>query len=167
MILGIDPQPTVLGFHLRDAKGDTKDWKALFLKKKSSFKGAQAWQEYVYAICQDTIENYSVDHKISLVVIEQQRGRVNSIIEQSLLISCIAVGLPARTLHPVKWKKLVGLSLKGSNAKNKKESCDKIADQLKSHFMRTGEMLPNRIHDLCDAFYISLAGYHLSQEDMN
>jgi uncharacterized iron-regulated protein len=158
MILGIDPQRTLIATHLRGVDGKTADWRTFYLKKKSAFKGAQSWQTYIHEKCFEILEDYATYHHIRLVVIEQQRGRINSIIEQSLLVCCMALELEASIMHPLKWKSLSGVSCKGSNKKNKDHVEQMVSSALEEYFSQKGEKLPKRIHDLCDAYLLSEAG---------
>lgn len=167
--IGIDPQPSLIAVHIYDILRDrTIKWFVLMLQKKTRKNTAQEWQEY---ICKqsDVLLNYCIDTIISynggnclkhiLVVVEQQRGRVNSIIEQSILASCVKNDVARQILHPLTWKKKVGINCMGSNKENKKLVENLVSPILKKYCKETGMNICStcRIHDMCDAYLISKA----------
>lgn len=166
VIVGIDPQPRLLAVHVRckDQNGhlNTFDWFKHYLQKKSRFDNAQAWQEYIYQ------ESYKVLNEVkmnvsaklkkvpTLVVVEQQKGRVNSIVEQSLLVACKVLLLPCLILHPTTWKKRSNVPCMHDHRKNKLAVEELVLPYLFEY--RKSNVKEDRDHDLCDAFKISEAG---------
>jgi hypothetical protein len=146
IIVGLDPQPSLLAWHVR------QDEKTLSLdlyrfKKKACFKNAQEWQEYIYTQCKYILKTLHEMYTLNHVIIEQQRGRVNSNIEMALLAVCIELQISRKIVHPTYWKKISNIKCQGSNYKNKMESVKALGFPL-------GE---GRVHDLADAYWISFA----------
>ncbi len=164
VIVGIDPQPRLLAVHVRvkDGNLDTFNWFKHYLQKKSRFDNAQAWQEYIYQESYSVLKQVKMDvtaklkRPMSLVVVEQQKGRVNSIVEQSLLVACKVLELPCLILHPTTWKKRSNIPCMGDNKKNKL-AVEKVVLPYLFRY-RNSEIKEDRDHDLCDAFKISEAG---------
>jgi hypothetical protein len=180
--IGIDPQPTFLSINCTtdqntlvpdtDPKTYTVSWFNHYLKKKSAFGCAQAWQEHIFEECYKILHTviprqceekcYPNLYDIKLVSVEQQKGRVNTILEQTILCVCKQLALPALILHPLTWKKTVGLECGGGNKKNKELVVEMTHDTLVAFFgdyQAGGTKL--RVHDLCDAYQIRRAGYTL------
>jgi hypothetical protein len=166
IVLGFDPQPGLLAYHVAEYKYNnplsekTLIWQREILMKKACFDNAQQWQEYIWKICTglfDKIERELSMKSINLVAIEQQRGRVNSLIEQSLLGCCMIRNLPRVIFHPATWKNLTGIPSLGSNAENKK-----YVKQLFEKDLQKFKFTDKRTHDLCDAKLISKAAYIFS-----
>jgi hypothetical protein len=142
-------------------------WFNHYLKKKATFANAQGWQEHVYDECYNILGSvipkqcqekcHPNPFTIVLVSVEQQKGRVNSILEQTLLCCCKQLKLPIYTVHPVTWKKAVNLQCAGSNKKNKSLVVEFTKPAMEEYFGVQEETA--RIHDLCDAFQIRKAGY--------
>lgn len=182
IFVGIDPQPTLISVnctteHANNDKLNPKDytiaWFNHYLKKKSAFSCAQGWQEHVfdesYKLLSGIIKTqceekcYPNRYVIKLVAIEQQKGRVNTILEQTLLCVCKQLHLPVMVLHPLTWKKAVGLETGGGNKKNKDLVVNMTHNTLTSFFGNyevKGAKL--RVHDLCDAYQIRRAGWLLT-----
>lgn len=160
------------------------EWNNLYLRKKERFKTAFDWQLYILNECHlfstklikkinthfegvhywtpaDKLRGYNV-----LFAVEQQRGRVNSIIEQSLLAamsfedhskSFYFNNKSLYSLHPTTWKKAVKFQNQGTNKKNKDFSVTEISPCLTEYRSRVNISTKpgERIHDLCDAFLIA------------
>jgi hypothetical protein len=150
MIVGIDPQPSLIAWHVRD-EHRTVELNSVQLRKKACFKNAQDWQEYIYIECSRLIQHLSTRYKLGLVIIEQQRGRVNSNIEMALLVVCIQRDIPRKIVHPLQWKKAVGLPPEGDHLLNKKISLE----AAKARGVPLGDK--GRVHDLADAYWISFS----------
>jgi hypothetical protein len=167
IIVGIDPQPSLLAVHVREGFR-THQWFVINFRKKSSFNPVQKWQEYIATNCVDMINKLYKDFndrkdKI-LVVIEQQRGRVNALIEHSLLMACMQLNISRLVVHPNTWKKSVKLNSGPGNKTNKQTSVQLVEKE-------TGKSLgEGRVHDKADAYCISKCGLLLalgiSNEDL-
>lgn len=170
VFVGIDPQQKFISVNVSMADGTVLAWFNHILKRKQSsqFATAQSWQEYIFRECHSLLQTVVYNHiksphyHISRVGIEQQKGRVNTIIEQTLLCVCLILKIPATVLHPVTWKKRTGIQCMGSNQANKKECVEKTRHILVSYFgeakvveMETTD--DKRIHDYCDAYRIGEA----------
>ncbi len=166
VIVGIDPQPRLLAVHVRcknfNGELNTFDWFKHYLQKKSRFDNAQAWQEYIYHECYTILKQVKLNVSIklksppTLVVIEQQKGRVNSIVEQSLLVSCKVLDLPCLILHPTTWKKRANVPCMHDHKRNKQVVEEMVMPYLYRY--RNSNVKEDRDHDMCDAFKISEAG---------
>jgi len=163
--MGIDPQPSEIDVHIRNSKGETLYWCQHYLEVKSSFSRAQDWQEYIWRQCNLLFETcLSKVKRIDVCGFEQQRGRINSMIEQSLLGCCMIKNIKRVILHPLTWKKLVGLKPQGSNAKNKKHVTMLLANELVKHNPHWKDL--TRVHDLCDAWFISKATHIIDSKQV-
>jgi hypothetical protein len=196
IIVGIDPQQKLFGVHIR--KGDeTLGWFKIYMKKKCRYETAQAWQEYVWSECVTLLDRvarhipihamhvqYTFPHlscgtrptKPDLVVIEQQKGRVHSIIEQSLLVACLQRNWNAKIMHPMSWKRKIKMDFGEGNKKNKEKALHAVLPILEQWIalnpdsrISIGTALTpadeSRMHDLCDAFLISKAGQISNEEN--
>lgn len=150
IVFGIDPQPTLLSVN-----GTMNEkiiyWKNHYLKKKNTFRNAHEWQEYIWTECYNVISSLS-RFKPDLIVVEQQRGRVNSIIEQSIIGCCLSKNIKVTTVHPLTWKKNSLVKHGKGNAKNKFESLKKL-ESLNIEIPEEYKHL-ERKHDLADAYFI-------------
>lgn len=164
MYVGIDPQPTLIAVHARNTT-KTLYWKNLYLMKKVYFEGAQKWQEYIHQQSKELIiDLMNIAKKnnciIKLIIIEQQRGRVYSLIEQCLLDICIFYSLPRVIMHPVVWRRHVGLNnTHGNNKTNKINSVNIVKHQMKEEI----PIEDKRIHDLCEAYLMSLVASKIGE----
>ena len=173
VFVGIDPQQKFLSVNVATEKGEVIAWWNHILKRKQSsqFGTAQDWQEYIYRECLFLLETeiftmcrkggYS-NIEIKEVGLEQQKGRVNTIIEQAILDVCIRLQLPRRILHPVTWKKQTEIPCTGSNKENKEACVQRTKHEMKAFFgeeklNQLGKTEEGRIHDYCDAFRIRQA----------
>lgn len=173
VFVGIDPQQKFLSVNVATEKGQVIAWWNHVLKRKQSsqFATAQEWQEYIYQECiqvlsvkisQKCRESGYPNIEIIQVGFEQQKGRVNTIIEQAILDACVALQIPRKILHPVTWKKQTDIPCMGSNKENKEACVQKTKQEMEaffgaeklSHIEKTEE---GRIHDYCDAFRIRQA----------
>ena len=175
LILGIDPQETLLGIHLCKNDGEPLEWFRLWFKKKTTFKHVQEWQEHIWKESYNTLKGLLTKYdrypiNSWLAGIEQQRGRVNSIVENTLLGLCMFLGMNRIILHPKTWKKKVGLiSNSKSNYDHKKASEEMVKPLLISFcpnlFTQSNTTKEEkRIHDLCDARLISIAIINISKQ---
>lgn len=185
IFVGIDPQPDNISFHVWYTKEKPKtilshmdlttiDWCKVDLKKRTIFPRVIEWQKYIIQQCGD-ISNRISDLAVGVNImeremnpkiycaIEQQRGRVASIIEQSLIHAfklnryCVDV----TTFHPVSWKKATGCACMGANKKNKKAALDLITPELLAYCIKLNVSYPSgRIHDFCDARIINEANLY-------
>jgi hypothetical protein len=166
--IGIDPQQKFLSVNIATHDGQTIAWFNHILKRKQSsqFATAQAWQEYICRECMLVLERVVHDKArlggfqhitITKVGIEQQKGRVNTILEQALLDVCIFLKLPVHILHPTTWKNKTKIPCMGNN-KDNKEVCvkltrDKMNDFFGEETVKEMEKA-ERIHDYCDCYRI-------------
>lgn len=171
VFVGIDPQQKFISVNVTLEDGTILAWFNHVLKRKQSsqFATAQSWQEYIFRECHNLLQTVVYNQikpyqnvTISRVGIEQQKGRVNTIIEQTLLCVCLILKIPATVLHPVTWKKKTGIQCMGSNHANKKECVEKTRHILVGYFgeAKVVEMEntdDKRIHDYCDAYRIGEA----------
>ena len=162
IIVGIDPQPRVLAVHIRE-NNKTLHWFEHVLIKKSKTERVQDWQEHVYNNCEILWNkiNKLTSAKIDLVCIEQQKGRVNIILEQTLFIIFLQKKINVYIVHPTVWKKKTNVLCTKNHRKNKLEVVKIVGPKLEQYatdnnitFQKTS------IHDLCDAEKISEAGWH-------
>jgi hypothetical protein len=169
--VGIDPNLCMLAVHIRlGEKAIPKGWFTQVLKKRDAFKDASSWETYVLSECINTIrhtnsliKNFIREHNIgpnvTTCAVEQQRGRVKSIVEAGLGCAALAAGWKVLMPHPLTWKKKIGLAWGGGNASNKQEAVKVQFVALESycrenntfHLIKSKE----RIHDLCEAACIS------------
>jgi hypothetical protein len=169
--VGIDPNLCMLAVHVRlGEKAIPKGWFTHVLKKRDAFKDASSWETYVLSECINTIrftnsliknfirENGIGPHVITCAV-EQQRGRVKSIVEAGLGCAALAAGWKVLMPHPLTWKKKIGLPWGGGNASNKQEAVKAQYFSLELYCKENNTPMlmrsNSRIHDLCDAACIS------------
>lgn len=176
VVVGIDPQTKLFAVHIRQGQ-ETVAWFRVFLKKKSRFDNAQAWQQYIWQesinlldmVQQRLVHYLQSKDPPALVVIEQQKGRLQSIIEQCLLVACMVRKWPAKIMHSMTWKKRTGIKCKKSNRLNKEESekmvlpilidwSKKQPDRSITFGLPETRTDEGRLHDLCEAFLLSKAG---------
>lgn len=162
--VGIDPQPNNISVCVLKAnlpsdtrEPDPEDWFMVVLMQRAVFPSAEDWQKYIWKqcteICKGLVKKYPKCH----VYVEQQRGRINSMIEQSLLGACMTNNLEVTTVHPKRWKSDHNFE-KGTNANHKNQAEYKIKPSLEKYCRKYGKPLPIRVHDLCDAYLISESG---------
>ncbi len=175
--VGIDPQPTLLAVHVSSEEEDSLFWYQRILKKKVSslFKTAEEWELYVSGETNQFVDKLDGEmrghrswmHGVSKIYcgVEQQRGRVDSILEAMLVSAGTAHGWIMSVPHPLTWKKSVGLTSQPGNKQNKRSSEALVADELKVFFQERNIKLPARIHDLCDAKLISEHVYMRYNQD--
>lgn len=165
LYVGIDPQEKLMGIHAIDGNDNIFIWEAFWFRKKTTYKQVQGWQEYiwtsVYNYLGEIKEKYKNTHQI-YVGIEQQRGRVASMIEQSLLCACMCHGLPRILMHPNTWKKTIDFCSEKGNAANKKRSIELCLPLIKLSYPHFLQM--ERMHDICDARLISRALSKIHQD---
>lgn len=157
LYVGIDPQPFVIAVYAENQSQQHLMWVNHYLKKKVTFDNVQGWQEYIIRECNNIIYNLKEKYPeyILDVAVEQQRGRIKSIIEQSLLASCVNMGIKCTLISPRSWKKIIDFKSEPGNDNNKK-----TAFELNKKFIQTyypQYMKLKRVHDLCDARLISKA----------
>lgn len=164
--LGIDPQISLLAIHCSNDYLDDVFWFQQILKKKvsSGFKNAEDWELYLANEINQFVDNVDnsiksrEDHTEGSIIyggVEQQRGRVNSIIEAMLVAAGVRVGWRMCVPHPTTWKKSIGLKCAPGNKNNKNASVELVYDDLSKFYHATNQKLPARVHDLCDAKCIS------------
>jgi hypothetical protein len=159
--IGIDPQQTLLGVTVLNSGGSMTQCFTYWFKKKTSFKTSGDWEVYICTECigiaaaiktklGDEMEGNGV-----YVAIEQQRSRVNSIIEAALTTAFLAEGCKVMVPHPRAWKAGINMKQGGSNKENKRHSEEKYGEKLRSFYKNNKVSLPDRIHDLCDSMGIA------------
>lgn len=161
--IGIDPQPTCLGICVKSNRDDIPvKWFVDYFKRKSLFKKSSEWQKYLYLKCTDVINRlvYELTSKDFNLVIEQQRGRVNSIIENTLCcVGCRIIGCDnVYIVHPNTWKKVLVYDkdhIANGHYSNKKSSIRLVQknDDLKA-IIETRKLNVLRLADMCDAYWI-------------
>jgi len=169
-IVGIDPQPTLFAVQCKTLDGIILAWFNIHLKKKARFDSAQLWQEYIYqeshALITKTIPTHCYAmlggyQKPDLVTIEQQKGRVCSIIETSLLNVCLQENIPAWIANAMCWKRKTNTPCTKYHYQNKKV-VEKIVEPILNEYFTPEELeeikKSKRKHDLCDANQITDAG---------
>lgn len=164
--VGIDPQQSLLAIHVNSDEEEDVFWYQHVFKKKasSSFKTAESWELYIGKEIEGVVEQLDANIRklpgfspASRIYsgVEQQRGRVNSIIE-AMLISCgQSKGWHMCIPHPLTWKKSVGMKCIPGNKSNKNESVNMVGPDLMAYLKKNNLKNPGRIHDLCDAKCIS------------
>jgi hypothetical protein len=165
--VGIDPQQSLLAINVNTDEEEDAFWFQHIFKKKNSsgFKTAEMWELYIAAEIETVIteldnkirahESFSEASSSIFCGVEQQRGRVNSLIE-GILVSCgQRKGWIMSIPHPLTWKKSVGLKCLPGNKNNKNESTSMIGPDLMDYLKKNDLKKPARIHDLCDAKCIS------------
>lgn len=162
LIVGIDPQPTCLGFCVRGLNMKP-NYNCAYLKKKQSFTKSSLWQEYLYEFCSNFIDELVETHRrhgvITTVVVEQQRGRVNSLIEATLyaLFKIKLHGAKVLLVHPATWHSKVDLGSKpgGSHYANKKLSVLAFEKALGTIEVTSKPCNLYRLADMADAYWLS------------
>jgi hypothetical protein len=175
IVVGIDPQPDNISTCCLDYKNQKiLMWWKYKLIMKETFNKAEEWQDYivksVQIIC-DTIQKLQFTNKQNkhyqsvIVTIEQQRGRVNSIIEQTIFTMCRTLNYETHSFNPMKWKKIIQIECRRNNKLNK-DYITKLITPIYEDY--EGHKIPAkfRVHDLCDAFAISWATI-ISKTDNN
>lgn len=167
IVLGIDPQPKFLSVHLRKESGEILDWFNHHLQKHSRFNNAQSWQEHVYdeviIMLQRialTIQTKTKEKRFpDLISCEQQKGRVNSLIEQTILCVCKHLKIKCIIIHPVSWKKATGIPCLKNHYKNKQAVEEVVKPEYMAYMKdRNMDITETRLHDLFDAKKICEAG---------
>jgi hypothetical protein len=156
LIVGIDPQQDNISICVQSPQLELPiSWSKILLKQRSSFSIAETWQKYIFE--QSTLIAEELGRlKVKIVIIEQQRGRLNSIIEQTLLCCCLKVGLDVHTIHPRKWKMGLNFESGTTNHFQKKQSLELVKPLLEKFCIANNIPIPTgRLHDLCDAYLIS------------
>jgi hypothetical protein len=175
-IVGIDPQPTLFGVQCRNLKtGERIAWFNVYLKKKQRFENSQQWEEYVYEetkklisvtipkICK--VQPNFEETLPRFVTVEQQKGRVCSIMECTVLCVCKELQIDLWVANPMCWKRKTGVQCTKSHHKNKKVVEEMVTPELEKFVAekytkeeKDSFKKEKRKHDLCDADKITEAG---------
>ena len=159
--IGIDPQPDnisvcVLTFD-SEYKSHVLMWKKKILQRKDSFSKAALWQAYIvdesYSLFWDIDTLRKSGYGIN-VCVEQQRGRVNSLMEQTLFTIGRMFKFNMSLINASQCKKLVNMGQAGNNYRNKLLVTNEISHILYKHDDKYKNK-SHRIHDLCDAYLIA------------
>lgn len=169
--VGIDPNVCLLAADTRlEQLHLPEGWFVQVLKRKDTFKTASGWEVYVLDQCIELVVkvNSAVKKHVKLHhegekydisgAVEQQRGRVKSVIEAGLATAGRAYGWRVEIPHPTTWKKLVGLKWGEGNEDNKKKAVEAKYPELHAYCSEHGLLKTinkARIHDLCDAALLS------------
>lgn len=160
--VGIDPQPDNISVcAIETTNGDVLYWHKHKLKLKLTFNRAEDWQRYIVEESLIVLDKMFSKFRLSLannvyISIEQQRGRVNSIVEQTLFTLCVTKGYQTFTTGPMLWKKMTDTKSVGENKKNKQKSVDMVLHIYENYIdSKVGPKF--RAHDLCDAYLIAWA----------
>lgn len=173
-MVGIDPQPTLFGVQCRNMNGERIAWFNVYLKKKQRFENSQQWEEYVYDETKKLItvtipklctKPGMVEVNPRFVTVEQQKGRVCSIMECTVLCVCKELGIDLWVANPMCWKRKTGVQCTKSHHKNKKVVEEMVTPELEkfvaekySKEEKDNFKKEKRKHDLCDADKITEAG---------
>lgn len=161
LIVGIDPQPTCIGYCVR-GENFKPNYNCAYMKKKQSFKKSNLWQAYVFSFSSNFIDELIEGHQrygvIETVVVEQQRGRINSLIEATIYTLC-KMKLPnAKILlvHPTTWHSKVNLggTKGGSHYANKKLSVTAFQKVVEKTETTSKETNIYRLADMADAYWL-------------
>lgn len=157
LFIGIDPQPTLLGVCGITSTGKIVFWEPVWFQKKSTFKHVQLWQEYIISECLIELKKIQVTYpQYELYIsVEQQRGRINSMIEHTIVTLCYLLKLKCKVFHSKTWKSIINFESAKGNRNNKEHSeflCKDIIDKDFPHFNDY-----ERKHDLCDGYLIAKA----------
>lgn len=165
--IGIDPNLSAFAVCIMYNKKVFR-WFTVLLKKKDQMGKATDWSNYISDQCDymyiDILESI-IQHSGNktnqiFIVIEQQRGRIMSILESILLAKARSHNIPNTHVliaHPRTWKKAIyefSTDILGNNA-NKKESERIELQNLKDYCHLNNIEMPIRTHDLCDAKLIA------------
>ena len=162
VFVGIDPQPTLLGVCVLVYGDDLPlEWFIRPLTKKSYFKSSQSWQRYVLTTTDEVLHKISLNYNILALGTEQQQGRVNSIMENTILVSCFYRNIQCFIYHPKTWRKINGIKYAGSHYQNKKHVERLLAQLLQKYFAKA----PDRVHDICDAYFLASAARMNTMKD--
>lgn len=156
LILGIDPQPKLLALCLINEKLEVKEWYTIPFKKKNTLS-AQLWQEHVWGECFNAIQSLKNVYNINLIAIEQQRGRVNSLIESALLGCSMYLQIKRIIYHPKTWKKLIQFKCDPGHKNNKIESVKLVEKKIKTYSEDLYQKNISGLDHLSDAYLIALA----------
>jgi hypothetical protein len=171
-VVGIDPQRNLFAFYVGKrvpvtlADGTTKctlldiEWYEHYLLRKDSYKVAENWEIYLIKECVECLKkvesfiNMDASGKAYHVKlgVEQQRGRVNSILESSLATAAAALGWEITIPHPKKWKAAIHFKAEepGNNS-NKRKAEELEGSDLSEFHTKKKRKLPKVVHHLCDA----------------
>jgi hypothetical protein len=179
--IGIDPQPSLLAICCMDPKQEIMEWFDIRLHRKDTYKSAEDWGIYVAhqakVVLADLKELIFTYHKQKFVTrnkmlrptillcIEQQRGRVNSLIEGYLVGVGVDLDMNILVPHPNKWKSKVGLVSEPGNKANKTASLKMYVDQYVKYCDSIGKRPGKRLHDLCDAKCLAIYAHMLADPD--
>ena len=163
--LGVDPQPTCLGICVKEyGKDEPIVWRVEYFKRKSLFKKSEDWQKYLHKKCKiiliQIIEHELGGSKDLVLVIEQQRGRVNSLVENTLCcIGCDMVGMDGvRLVHPNTWRKTLPVDHEKGECGHysNKKSTIRLTKQndLLRPIVESRKLSTLRLADMCDAYWI-------------
>jgi hypothetical protein len=158
--IGLDPQPSLLAISVLNPSGVLIQCFAYWFKKKTSFKTAGDWEVYICGECnlvaRSVVKNLKRDGAEKIVIaVEQQRSRINSIVESSVTTAFLALDCHLVVPHPQTWKKSIHMATTGNNADNKKMSEDVYGEIVRNFYKQNKMELPKRIHDLCDSLGIA------------
>lgn len=159
-VLGIDPQDSLLSLCVLDDNVKILYWDNNTLQRQIKFKNAQSYQEYLLKECMAVVNDLHKKYKLDLVVIEQQRGRVRSILEHSLLSVCMQLCIARVIFHPATWKKRVGFSKEKKGHKFNKEESIRMGLPFLNAYQGgiLKKKFPKRLHDLTDSYHLAKAG---------
>jgi hypothetical protein len=168
--VGVDPQQNNVSVCVLNDVGEPVYWQQVVMQLRKTFPSASDWQEMVIRVVASLLRDVSFLGDDTKVYVEQQRGRLNSIVEQTVLCTFKRLYDECKTVHPRKWRKSHGFFKRGvSNADNKKASKANVRDVLKAYGNKCGgnvmEANSERIHDLCDAYLIARSLWLKSNEE--
>jgi hypothetical protein len=164
--IGIDPQPSNISVCVLDEEANVLKWLAICLFKRTTFLTATDWQKYIIEQCQNIVyedlKEYITEATNVSIGVEQQRGRINSIIEQTLLTIFFEKfkGSTIFSIHPKKWKRIISFNPVGNNTnRNHKQHSVNMVHTILLNYCKENDIVTptGRIHDLCDAYLISKA----------
>jgi len=170
--VGIDPQPDNISICAIKHQVDHYNLKQLHyvsviywvkhkLKLKTTFNKAEDWQRYVINETRNVFDKLSkhiskYNYKTVFISVEQQRGRVNSLIEQTLFTVSMSHNYETHSTGPMLWKSLINMKRLGSNTNNKIEAKTLVLP-IYEQWVQCKIDKKFRVHDLCDAYLIAWA----------
>ncbi len=161
--VGIDPQPSLIAVYAETPNSEVLAWFQMRLQRKDSYKSSEDWGIYVANQCKVILREFRTviythyqaqptgKSPVIVVTIEQQRGRVNSLIEGYLVGVAVDLNMSLFVPHPNKWKSKVKLDCEPGNKSNKDAALTRYGKEYIKYCKLNGRNTEKRIHDVCDA----------------
>jgi hypothetical protein len=161
--VGIDPQPSLIAVYAETPNNEVLAWFQLRLQRKDSYKSSEDWGIYIANQCKLILREFRTviftHHEanptgkppVIVLTVEQQRGRVNSLIEGYLVGVAVDLNMSLFVPHPNKWKSKVKLECEPGNKANKDAALTRYGKEYIKYCKLNGRNPEKRIHDVCDA----------------